>query len=44
VTSTEKGECQTILTTIESRPELSQLAASLEDLPMIRAAMDNKTR
>jgi hypothetical protein len=40
----ENDECQTILTIIESRPELSQLAASLEDLPRIRAAMDQKDR
>ena len=37
-------ECETILSIIESRPELSQLAAALEDLPRIRAAMDQKNR
>jgi hypothetical protein len=37
-------KCQTILKIIESRPELSKLAKAVEDLPLIRAAMDNKTR
>lgn len=40
----EEEECQTILEIIESRPELSQLAGALEDMPKIRAAMDSKTR
>ena len=40
----EDDECETILSIIESRPELSQLAAALEDLPRIKAAMDQKNR
>ena len=40
----EDDECQTILEIIESLPELSQLATSLEDLPRIRTAMDQTDR
>jgi hypothetical protein len=29
---------------LESRPELSQLAAAVEDLPRIKAAMNQKNR
>ena len=37
-------QCETILDIVASRPELSQLAAAIEDLPRIRAAMGQKNR
>lgn len=40
----DDDDCETILNIVESRPELSQLAAIIEDLPRIRAAMDQKNR
>ena len=42
--SAKDGECRTILEIVESTPELSQLASALEDLPRLRAAMDQKNR
>ena len=44
VDDTEERTCQTVLDVLRSRPELSLLTEALEDLPRVRAALDNPTR
>jgi|TARA_B110000977_G_scaffold196881_1_gene278183 hypothetical protein len=40
----EEASCQTVLDVLKSRPELSLLTEALEDLPRVRAALDDLTR
>ena len=44
VDDTEERTCQTVLDVLRSRPELSLLTEALEDLPRVRAALDDPTR
>lgn len=40
----DEADCLTVLDVVQSRPELSLLAETLEKLPRVRAALDDPTR